>query len=288
MQTTCYGQVITGAPGCGKTTFVKGMFSFLSLMGRTPLIVNLDPANEPSEYTDCVSLPSLLSLDEAMTTTALGPNGGMLYCLEYLESNVDWMLDKIAEKKATYLLIDCPGQTELFSTHEVLPRILHKMLKMKFQLTAVHLIDSVHIGDPSIYIAAMLQTLACNMNFELPFVTFLSKADLIGNYGFKTKLDDLINGNLKDESFDLPDRLKKLSEKLAEVVDDYALIRPVPFAVEDKDDLALAVALVDKANGYTFNSNESSVLQYFQVEGGVAVDVKIDQTIEKYQALIDG
>ncbi|EKE39973.1 hypothetical protein ENUP19_0097G0010 [Entamoeba nuttalli] len=284
----CYGQVITGAPGSGKTTFIKGMYTFLKLMGREPTIINLDPANEPNDYPISVSLPNLLSLDDAMKDTQLGPNGGMLYCLEYLNENIDWLIDKIIEIHPSYLLIDCPGQTELFATHPTLPTILHRLQQINCRLTAVHLIDSIHIGNPSIYLAAVLQGLACNMNLELPFVPFLSKADLLGGYGFNVKLEDVINGNVAELINDLPSKFTTLNEQLAEIIDQYSLIKPIPFAIEDKNDLALAIAVIDKANGYCFNSKESSILQYFSVASGVSIDIKIDQTIEKYQSIIDG
>ena len=284
----CYGQVITGAPGSGKTTFIKGMYSFLKLMGREVTIINLDPANEPDDYPISISLPNLMSLDEAMNETQLGPNGGMLFCMEYLEENIDWLIDQLYEINPTYILIDCPGQTELFATHDVLPTILHRLKKLHFNLTTVHLIDSFHLSNPSIYLAALLQGLACNMNFELPFVTFLSKADLLCNYNLEIRLDDFLTGNVCDLIGDMPERYNKLTEKIADTLEMYQLIRPIPLAVEDKYDMALAVALIDKANGYCFNSAENSIMQYFSVASGVSVQVKIGQTISKYQRLIDG
>ena len=77
--TVMYGQLITGAPGCGKSTFIKGMHHFLDLMGRKTVVINLDPANVTTDYPTNISLPDLLSLDQARAETSLGPNGGMLY-----------------------------------------------------------------------------------------------------------------------------------------------------------------------------------------------------------------
>lgn len=45
-----------------------------------------------------------------METLNLGPNGGIIYCLEYLEQNLDWLHDKIQQLGNKYLLIDFPGQ----------------------------------------------------------------------------------------------------------------------------------------------------------------------------------
>lgn len=40
----------------------------------------------------------------------LGPNGAMLYSLEYLEKNVDWLMEKLEGLGRKYLIFDFPGQ----------------------------------------------------------------------------------------------------------------------------------------------------------------------------------
>lgn len=40
----------------------------------------------------------------------LGPNGGMVYCLEYLEKNVDWLMERLEGLNKKYLIFDFPGQ----------------------------------------------------------------------------------------------------------------------------------------------------------------------------------
>lgn len=40
----------------------------------------------------------------------LGPNGAMLYCLEYLEKNVDWLVERLETLEQKYLIFDFPGQ----------------------------------------------------------------------------------------------------------------------------------------------------------------------------------
>uniref|UniRef100_A0A8C5UCR9 GPN-loop GTPase 2 n=1 Tax=Malurus cyaneus samueli TaxID=2593467 RepID=A0A8C5UCR9_9PASS len=41
-----FGQVVIGPPGSGKTTYCHAMREFLSQLGRSVAVVNLDPANE--------------------------------------------------------------------------------------------------------------------------------------------------------------------------------------------------------------------------------------------------
>lgn len=46
-----------------------------------------------------------------MEELELGPNGGLVYCMEYLLDNMDWLkdeLDKFDDEE--YIIFDCPGQ----------------------------------------------------------------------------------------------------------------------------------------------------------------------------------
>lgn len=40
----------------------------------------------------------------------LGPNGGLMYCVEYLLENIDWLVDKLKSLETNYAIFDCPGQ----------------------------------------------------------------------------------------------------------------------------------------------------------------------------------
>ncbi len=60
-----------------------------------------------------------------MTRLELGPNGGLIYCMEYLEKNVDWLIEKIdALGPKKYLLLDFPGQVRLMHAHGTETRFL--------------------------------------------------------------------------------------------------------------------------------------------------------------------
>jgi GPN-loop GTPase len=45
-----------------------------------------------------------------MDSFGLGPNGGIIYCLEYLEQNLDWLQEKLDAVGDKYVIFDFPGQ----------------------------------------------------------------------------------------------------------------------------------------------------------------------------------
>ncbi len=48
-----------------------------------------------------------------MESMNLGPNGSLVYCMDYLLSNSGWLVNKIqvlAKDDSNYFIFDCPGQ----------------------------------------------------------------------------------------------------------------------------------------------------------------------------------
>ncbi|DBA78991.1 TPA: GPN-loop GTPase 2 [Trebouxia sp. C0004] len=91
-----FGQLVIGPAGSGKTTYCNGMQQYLTLLGRKTVVVNLDPANESLPYECVIDISELVSLHEVQENLNLGPNGGLVYCLDYLDSNLDWLQEKLA------------------------------------------------------------------------------------------------------------------------------------------------------------------------------------------------
>ena len=62
-----------------------------------------------------------------MSEFKLGPNGSLIYAIEFLESNLEWLINKIEsfDKKTDddvtlgpYFIFDFPGQVELYTNHD--------------------------------------------------------------------------------------------------------------------------------------------------------------------------
>lgn len=103
--------------------------------------------------------------------------------MEYLEKNVDWLLEKLSIFKDAYFLFDTPGQVELFTHHHSLKNIIFTLTKNDYRLCAVHLMDAHYCVDASKYLSMLLVSLQSMLLFELPHVNVLSKVDLMESYG---------------------------------------------------------------------------------------------------------
>ena len=54
------------------------------LLHRTIWVVNLDPAAEEFNYKCDFNIQELISVDDVSDELKLGPNGSLVYCMEYL------------------------------------------------------------------------------------------------------------------------------------------------------------------------------------------------------------
>ncbi len=76
-----------------------------------------------------------------MEEHGLGPNGAMLYAMEYLEANVDWLeeeLEKVLEndeRGSSYVIFDTPGQVELWTNHDSLRKVIAKLMKADYRVS---------------------------------------------------------------------------------------------------------------------------------------------------------
>lgn len=77
-------------------------------------------------------MQDIITVEKAMEMTKLGPNGAFLYCMDFLEKNVQWLYDKIeavSKGEDIYFIFDCPGQSEIFTTHKGLKNIVDGLVK---------------------------------------------------------------------------------------------------------------------------------------------------------------
>lgn len=174
--TVQYGQLIIGPPGSGKTTYCAKVYDFYkNKLNREVNIINLDPANDNMMYQSALNIMELISADEVMKSMELGPNGALIYCIEYLELNFDWLLSRLANIQNSYLLFDMPGQVELYTHHLSIRNIFEKLQALGYNLCAVHMVDSHYCSNPTKFISTLLLSLSTMLQMGLPHVNVLSK-----------------------------------------------------------------------------------------------------------------
>jgi len=198
---------------------------------RKVIIVNLDPANENIPYECAIDIRELVSLPKVMEEEKLGPNGALMYCIEYIEINFDWLYEKLQKFKEYYVLFDCPGQVELYTHHSSIQNILKSLQDKHYRITAVHLVDSFYCSNPTTFISVLLTSLITMLKLELPHINVLSKIDLItslGNLDFSLEFyTDVLDLNYLLDTLDQDPFAKKhhkLNTQICGLVEDFGLV----------------------------------------------------------------
>ncbi|ODH22786.1 hypothetical protein ACO22_05475 [Paracoccidioides brasiliensis] len=282
-----FAQLVIGPPGSGKSTYCDGMQQFMSAIGRKCSVVNLDPANDKTSYTPAFDVRELVTLEEIMAEDTLGPNGGVLYALEEIEANFDWLKEGLERLGDDYVLFDCPGQVEIFTHHSSLRNIFFRIQKLGYRLVVIHLIDSYNLTLPSMYISALLLSLRAMLQMDLPHINVLTKIDNLSNYpplpfnlDFYTEVQDLsyLLPHLKEESPRLMNsKFDALNLAIVELVQDFGLVGFETLAVEDKKSMMNLLHVIDRAGGYAFGSAEGANDTVWQVavrEGLGVMDIR--------------
>lgn len=305
MTTTLFGQVVVGPPGSGKSTYCKFICDNLKQLGRNAKIINLDPANEFLPYTAAINLMDLVSVENVMKQTNLGPNGAMIECIEVLNKNYGWLYDNLVtliqdekkkydeEKKRIessgnsedpeeqlkdlykdrpYLIIDCPGQSEIYTHHKSMRQIIQKLSgknkHFDLRLVCLNLCDAYHASDLGKYIGLVMNSLSTMLNLGLPHLNVLSKVDKIERYG-KTRFNLEFYCEVMDLNYLLETELenpfhkkyRELSKAIIGVIEDYSLVHFVPLNIQQPEDIYRVLQLADKANGYHCDDLDLSILQ---------------------------
>lgn len=86
-----------GPPGSGKSTFCNGLQQFMNAINRPCSVGNLDPANDTIPYEAAFDVRDLVSVEEVMEREELGPNGGVLWAMEEVEANFEWLEEHLNE-----------------------------------------------------------------------------------------------------------------------------------------------------------------------------------------------
>ena len=116
-----------------------------------------------------------------------GPNGGLVFCMEFLLENMEWLEEQIGGQDEAasddYFIFDCPGQIELYTHMKVMRRFVDILQSWNFRICGVFIVDSHFMVDGATFLSGTMSALSVMVNLELPHVNILSKIDLLSPQG---------------------------------------------------------------------------------------------------------
>ncbi|KAL0254147.1 hypothetical protein I308_101527 [Cryptococcus tetragattii IND107] len=252
-----YAVLVTGPAGAGKSTFCASLIAHAQTIGRSVHLVNLDPAADKFEYEPTIDIRDLINLEDVMEELEFGPNGGLIYCFEYLLNNLDWLEDELGAYEDDYLIIDCPGQIELYTHVPLLPRLATFLsTSLNFRTSAVYLIDSQFMQDKSKFFAGVMSAMSCMLSLGISMLCLMSKMDLVKDKKGRTKrevgryLDPDPNLLLEDINQSTNPKFNQLNRAVVSLIEDQNIVSFLPLDVTSEDSVNTVLSHVDNMMQY--------------------------------------
>ncbi|KAJ5160321.1 GPN-loop GTPase 3 [Penicillium canariense] len=266
-----FGVLVMGPAGAGKTTFSNALIQHLQSTRRSCFYVNLDPAAENFAYAPDLDIRELITLEDVMEELGLGPNGGLIYCFEFLLQNLEFLSEALDPLSEEYLIIfDMPGQIELYTHIPLLPSLtqfLSRQGPLNINLCAAYLLESTFVVDKAKFFAGTLSAMSAMLMLEIPHVNILSKMDQVRDMVTRRELRRFANVDVQLLQNDEEDvaasanpmatealmsggSFKQLNRAVAQLIDDFSMVSFLQLDVQDEDSVAGILSHIDDAIQY--------------------------------------
>lgn len=168
---------IIGTAGSGKSLLTATFSEWLEMSKQNVTVVNLDPGVLTLPYSPDVDVRNYVNVGDLMEKYSLGPNGALIMAADLIADEIEEISNEIEELKSDIVLVDTPGQMELFAFRESGPYIASELTKETKAL--VYLFDPALSLDPLNYVSNLFLSAAVYNRFLVPQVYLLSKSDLL-------------------------------------------------------------------------------------------------------------
>lgn len=166
-----------GTAGSGKSTMVQAYKHWLDHVGIDSIIINLDPGADSLPYEPDIDIREWISLEEVMDEYALGPNGAQIVAADLMAVNISKMTDVLDTIKTEYVLVDTPGQLELFAFRSSSQVITEAFGKGKSMIA--FLMDPMLCRSSNGFVSSMVLSSLVEFRLQLPMISLLSKTDVL-------------------------------------------------------------------------------------------------------------
>jgi len=194
---------IVGTAGSGKSLLASKIFEYYTRNGAFVGMLNLDPGVENLPYTCDVDVRDYVDIVSIMRQYDLGPNGSMIMANDLIASKIDELQSEVDNVNPDYLIVDTPGQIELFAYRASGPFFVQNLNAEQKVVMFLH--DGSLLTTPINFVSIALLATSVKLRLNLPQVNVITKIDLI-----QDKIKDILTWSTNMAS--LQDALAKESD----------------------------------------------------------------------------
>ena len=172
-----YVVFIIGTAGSGKSLLTASFAEWLKAKKEDVVTVNLDPGVLTLPYSPDVDIREYVRIDVLTEKYGLGPNGALIMAADLIAAETYKIRDEVESLRPDYVLVDTPGQMELFAFRASGPYIVKELTDDPKAI--VYLFDSIFCSNPLNYVSNMFLSAAVFHRLLFSQLHVLSKSDLI-------------------------------------------------------------------------------------------------------------
>jgi len=171
-----YTIYLTGMAGSGKSTLTSVLKKWYDERESNCVTLNLDPGAFKLPYEPDVDIRNYVNIEQIMEEYELGPNGALIAASDLIAVNLNSVKEELDDLKPDYILVDTPGQLELFAFKDSGPYIVNNLgEKSKIVL---FLYDFTVASTPFNFLSTILLYSSLRLKLNLPQISVLNKIDL--------------------------------------------------------------------------------------------------------------
>ena len=213
---------IIGTAGCGKSLLVAAFSEWLKMSKQDVAVVNLDPGTLKLPYSPDVDIRNYVDVGNLMEKYGLGPNGALIMAADLIADEIENVTRDIEAADADIVLVDTPGQMELFAFRASGPYIVNELTREPKAM--VYLFDAVFSINPFNYVSNMFLSAAVYNRFFQPQVYLLSKCDLLQGKEVERITDWVTNPSALENSIEhLEDTKRLFSRNIMNAINEIGL-----------------------------------------------------------------
>ena len=212
---------VTGTAGSGKSLLTHALKTWYVNRGEDVIAVNLDPGVVDLPYEPDVDVRDSIQLQEVMESYGLGPNGALILAADLLATKLGALQEEIDSFEAENVIVDTPGQTELFAFRESGEFIVREMKGDSKVL--LFLVDPLLASTPTNFLSLALLSASVGLRLKIPRITVLTKRDIaregvkrISEWSRETRtFEDALSGTKDGEQYSLYSELFRSIRRLS-------------------------------------------------------------------------
>lgn len=170
---------VAGTAGAGKSLLTAKLHEYYTQNGAFTSILNLDPGVISIPYTPDIDIRDHVDIVSIMKQYDLGPNGALMMTSDLIASKIDDIQREADGVNPDYLIVDTPGQIELFAYRMSGPYFINNFVSD--QKVGLFLFDGTLVTTPVNFVSMALLATSIKLRFGLPTVNVLTKTDLIAD-----------------------------------------------------------------------------------------------------------